>query len=86
MVVTPIERSLVILRSILGACGICLTLISASVLISYAIEIWHTGSIAALYRTEMAPATAMCFLIGGVALIAIAILWKRDRHGGDGDA
>ena len=82
MVITPMERTVVILRSAIACSGISVTLISFSVILSYAHEMWITGSMAALARTEMSPEAAICFFFMGIAAICGALLW-RNAHGTD---
>ena len=83
MILTASDKFVVLARSIIGCSGIAVTLISSSVLLSYAVEVFQTGSFAALHRTEMAPATALCFLFVGIACIAGALLWNHRRTHND---
>ena len=71
------EKLTVFLRSSIACSGVGVTLFSAYVIIRYGQELWRTGDISILSRTEMAPLTAVCFLLLGTAAICGALLWKQ---------
>lgn len=74
-------RTVTLLRTIMASSGIGISLISASVVFGYVFELLHNGGMQSLQRTEMAPHTAICFLLTGVALVAMALhrsFWRDD--------
>jgi hypothetical protein len=58
-------------------------LIAASVMSLYLKEVLMDGSMAALYRTDMAPMTAVCFFLMGLAAVCGALLWRTQERSQD---